>query len=106
LRARHPDRRRVAIVEAVANLIFVMPQGQAPFLTGWVTSMWPEELNVPREWRAPLEGVSAAQGTAAGPPPPHEPRYRVTVKWGKNLEPWIADLKPLAAPAYFHGYSK
>jgi len=99
LRARHPDRRRVAIVEAVANLIFVMPQGRAPFLTGWVTGIWPEELNVPREWRAPLEGLSAAQRSAAGPPPPHEPRYRVTVKWGKNLEPWIADLKPIAASA-------
>ena len=99
LRARHPDRRRVAIVEAVANLIFVIPQGRAPFLMGRVTRIWPEELNVPREWRAPLEGLSPAPRNAADPPSPHEPRYRVTVKWGKNLEPWIADLKPIAASA-------
>lgn len=97
LRARHPDRRRVAVVEATAELLFVDTAGQAPFLAGRVMSVMPGDLSVPREWLTLLSGLQQTeQRVRPFPPTPHEPRYRVTVKWGKNLEPWIADVQPIA----------
>ena len=49
--------------------------------------------------------MSASQGLLyllariRNPPPLHDPRYRVTVKWGRNLEPWIADVQLLMPTA-------
>jgi hypothetical protein len=97
LRQRYPDRRRIVIVEATAVLQFVNDPGKTPFLAGRVTSVLPGEINVPREWRSTLEGLQTERTTTAWPPPLHEPRYRVTVKWGRSLEPWIADVRPMAA---------
>jgi hypothetical protein len=95
LRRRHPDRRRVAIVEATAVIRHVSNPGQPPFLTGRVTSVLPRELNVPREWRGALEGLQSDAQAVTWPPPQHEPRFRVTVTWGKRLEPWITDVELL-----------
>jgi hypothetical protein len=96
LRQQYPDRRRVAIVEATAELRFVNDPGQAPFLAGRVMSVLPGEINVPREWLTLLEGLQTERKVAVWPPPLHNPRYRVTVKWGRNLEPWIADVQLMA----------
>lgn len=99
LRARYPDRRRIAIVEATAVLQFVSNAGQPPFLTGRVTSVLPGEINVPREWQRLLESLQTEGAPTTWPPPSQEPRYRVTVKWGRHLEPWIADVQPLPGAA-------
>lgn len=96
LRTRYPDRRRAVIVEATAMLQFIANPGRAPFLTGRVTSVRPSEFNVAREWRSLLEGLQTERNTSPEPLALHEPRYRVTVKWGRNLEPWIADVRPMA----------
>ena len=96
LRRRHPDRRRVAIVEALASLRYVANPGQPPFVMGRVIAVAPAAINVPREWRASLEAFQAEQAPGVWPPPLREPRYRVTVKWGRRLEPWIAGVQPLA----------
>jgi hypothetical protein len=96
LRQQYPDRRRVAIVEATAELQFVNSPGQAPFLAGRVMSVLPGEINVPREWIMLLEGLQTERKVTTWPPPLHDPRYRVTVKWGRNLEPWIADVQLMA----------
>ncbi len=95
LRKRHPDRRRVAIVRATAMLQFVSNPGRPPFLMGRVTQALPGEINVPRQWRPVLEGFQAALAPRAGPAPLHEPRFRVTVKWGTRFEPWIAGVERL-----------
>jgi hypothetical protein len=100
LRQQYPDRGRMVIVEATAELRFVNNPGQAPFLAGRVMSVQPVEINVPREWIGLLEGLQTERKVATWPPPLHDPRYRVTVKWGRNLEPWIADVQLMAtAPA-------
>ena len=96
LRQQYPDRRRVTIVEAMAELQFVNNPGQTPFLAGRVMSVLPGEINVPREWLTLLEGLQTERKVTTWPPPLHDPRYRVTVKWGRNLEPWIADVQLMA----------
>ena len=96
LRQRHPDRRRVAIVEATAVIRHVVNPGQPPFLMGRVTSVLPAEINVPREWRGALEGLQSDDQAGRWPPPQREPRFRVTVTWGKRLEPWITNVELLA----------
>jgi hypothetical protein len=96
LRQRHPDRRRVAIVEATAVIRHVINPGQPPFLMGRVTSVLPAEINVPREWRGALEGLQSDDQAGTWPPPQREPRFRVTVTWGKRLEPWITNVELLA----------
>jgi hypothetical protein len=106
LRARYPDRGRVAVVPATAGLSFVQPQSGEPFLKGRVNTVYPMELNVPKALRPALESlaprplrVPPRQGEAApvlregerafaG-----EPRYRVTVKWGRSLEPWVEGVE-------------
>ena len=95
LRKRHPDRRRVAIVEATAAMRYVSNPGQTPFLMGRVTSALPRELNVPREWRGALEGLQSDAQAGTWPPPQLEPRFRATVTWGKRLEPWITNVELL-----------
>jgi hypothetical protein len=97
LRARHPDRHRVAIVEATAAIRYVGNLGQAPFLAGTVTSVLPGEINVPREWRSLLEGLQSDEQAGVWPPPQHEPRFRATVTWGKRLEPWVSNVELLPA---------
>ena len=92
LRRRHPDRRRTAIVEATAALMSVENPGQAPYLAGRVTSVLPGEINVPREWRALLEGLQSEQRVVDSPPQ-REPRFRATVAWGSRLEPWITNVE-------------
>ena len=97
LRTRHPDRRRVVIVEATASMRYVNNPGQPPFLTGRVTSVLPSEINVPREWRGVLEGLQSRAEPGTAQPLQHEPRFRATVTWGARLEPWITNVELLPA---------
>ncbi len=113
LRVRYPDRRRMAVVPATAGLSFVQPQSGEPFLKGRINTVYPMELNVPKDLRPALESLGPR--TMVGRVPPGEtmvrqgetnvvprerdlafaegPRYRVTVKWGRSLEPWIVGVE-------------
>jgi hypothetical protein len=62
---------------------------------GRVTSVLPAEINVPREWRGALEGLQSDAQAGTWPPPQREPRFRVSVSWGKRLEPWITNVELL-----------
>ena len=106
LRARYADRRRVAVVPATAGLSFVQPRSGQPFLKGRVNTVFPAELNVPKDLRPALESLGARptaaairQGETTGVirqgdlALAGEPRYRATVKWGRSLEPWIAGVE-------------
>jgi len=64
-----------------------------------VMSVLPGEINVPREWIGLLGGLQTERNVTTVPPSLHDPRYRVTVKWGSNLEPWIADVQLLMPTA-------
>ena len=95
LRARHPDRRAVAIVEATVALQYVSNPGQPPFLRGRVTSVLPAAISVPREWRGMLEGLQSDVEPGTWPPPQREPRFRAKITWGRRLEPWITNVELL-----------
>jgi hypothetical protein len=105
LRARHPDRRRIVIAPAAAVLTLVHDAAHPPFLKGRITAVYPGELNVPRELRAALDAMPARPASLfdprlgrnqdlAGDP---FPRYRVNVRWGRSLEPWIESLQAIDA---------
>lgn len=95
LRRRHPDRGRVAIVEATAVIRYVSNPGQPPFLMGQVSSVLPGEIHVPREWRRLLTPLQSSQRPAVWPPPPQEPRFRATIAWGRRLEPRVTNVELL-----------
>jgi len=99
----------MAVVPATAGLSFVQPQSGEPFLKGRINTVYPMELNVPKELRPALESLAprtivamvprgetmVRQGETNVVPRERDlafaegPRYRVTVKWGRSLEPWI-----------------
>ena len=82
-------------MEATAALWFVENSGQPPFLLGLVTSVLPGEINVPREWLTLLQGLQTDRRIDPGLRPLDEPRFRVTVRWGRNLDPWVANVQPM-----------
>ncbi|HOG29100.1 MAG TPA: DUF4824 family protein [Vicinamibacterales bacterium] len=99
LRRRHPDRRRVAIVEATAILRYVAGAGGPPVLMGRIVGVLPGSITVPREWRAALEAYQSDRLPDSSPPPMREPRYRVTVEWGSRFEPRVTSVEPLVPAA-------
>ncbi len=98
LRARYPDRHRTVIVAATAGLSLIQPRSGKPFLKGRINAVYPFELNVPKELRSVLEPIRPrpapmADRQAGQIDPVGEPRYRVSVRWGRSLEPWIAAVE-------------
>src|SRR5450759_3962290 len=102
LRARYPDRRRTVVVPAIAGMAFVPNGKRAPFLRGRVSVTYPRELNVPRHLRPVLESMPPGARYAfdqrfdrPGQPLADAPHYRITVKWGRSLEPWIESVQAI-----------
>lgn len=102
LRARHSDLRHTIIVPAVTGLAFVQSGTRPPFLRGRVNTVYPMELNVPRDLRMTLDRFSAQRLVFVDTPArpglrdgslATEPRYGVSVRWGRSLEPWIESVQ-------------
>lgn len=99
LRARYPDRARVAIVHAIVGLSIRSEPGREPRLRGRVLDVLPSELNLPRHLRPGVEPLS--DGTRAGrganasraSVEPRAPRYAATIRWGGRLEPWVEAIR-------------
>jgi hypothetical protein len=87
LRARYPDRSRYVIVRGR-----IKPQlrieGQAPRVEGVVQSLSINEVQVPEPYRQILMPLLRQQRAGAGNP---DPRYSVTVAFGRRLEPWVVN---------------
>ena len=84
LRGKYPDPSRYAIVHGRVRP-YVGRVAQKPKLTGYVSELGINEINVPKPFRAVFEGTSE-QRFASYPTWP----YEVTVAIGARLEPWIA----------------
>lgn len=91
LRERYPDRRRYAIVHARVTVRRIRsPETAQPELQAQVSSLLPAEIHVPNRFVPILERATADGHRGRGQPP----RYRVEVRWGRRLEPWIASVEP------------
>ena len=112
LRARHPDRHRVLVVRAVVAAECFSQwdretrKASPPFLRGRIQRLLVEEIQVPRGKRALLDalasgealppgaGATSPAATASGRPSGDVPRYRVVLRTGHRLEPWVAEVRP------------
>ncbi|MCU0231510.1 MAG: DUF4824 family protein [Acidobacteria bacterium] len=108
LRARHPDRSKVAILRAVARIGWDRPEvtgtGEPPksaLIEGRIGELQPATLTVPPRLHAALEALpleeSGPQLLGADPIAllGRPSRYRVHVAFGRSLEPWIESIEPL-----------
>jgi hypothetical protein len=91
LRRQYPDESKYLIVRAVivAWLEEVKdPVTQTVTSRNWVgrvSQILPYYINVPLPYAKLLSPLKPQIGQA--------PRYTVTLKYGRNLEPWVADVK-------------
>jgi len=102
LRGRYPDRTRYFIAHGVVRLylIKVSPSktstqnGDKSHLEGIITDIHMTDIHVPLALRGPLDALISigTRYTGYGGPP----RYSVTMKVGRRLEPWITDVTALA----------
>jgi len=99
LRRRYPDRTRFIVTQALVALVYVPkssePGGQEPRLTGTVVNILPDMIYVPRELRTPGDVLSTrpAPNEQPGSLLKHDPRYRVTLAYGKRLEPRVVKVQ-------------
>jgi hypothetical protein len=90
LRARHPDRISTAIVRAVIH-IGVTPEGaNRPAQVYGMIAEIPSSIHVPLPFSDALRPV---RGNRTGA------RYRIHLRYGSSLEPWIVGVEVLARAA-------
>ncbi|MBI5384756.1 MAG: DUF4824 family protein [Verrucomicrobia bacterium] len=96
LRTRHPDTDRSAIVHGVVSLAYVEWNHRehkklpTPKLAGRIDTLLPSDIGVPLPYSRLLFQHDASKRKDA---PAQGPRFKATVCWGANYEPWIADLR-------------
>ena len=91
LRQKYPDQQKYVIARAVvratlnktreANADKTAP----PKWRGYVTEILPTEIFVPSPYAKMLTGLAAQTAEA--------PRYTVTLRYGRTVEPWVADVR-------------
>jgi hypothetical protein len=107
LRARHPDRSKVAILRAVARIRWDRPGAgtdkppKPAQIEGTLRELQPGTLTVPPRLHAAFEALPLEESGPALFDADHiallgrPSRYRVRVAFGRSLEPWIESLEPL-----------
>lgn len=101
LRSAYPDRSRFVIVPAVFAIRVERKyddeheRWEVEPLRGRIAEILVSTIHVRSEHRAPLESITPRRTrTEEGPV---EPRYAVTLKFGKRYEPWITAVETLSA---------
>jgi hypothetical protein len=87
LLSKYPDRQKYLIVRAVVSANLFPDNAPVKSWHGWVSEIIPSEIHVPLPFARLLSGL--------GPRAGGEPRYAVTLQYGRNFEPWISDVKLL-----------
>lgn len=105
LRRLHPDPKRFAIARGVVRIQrrdhdFDGQPLARPELAGWVDSLLPSQISVPRPANQLLTTLRGPrpQDPDSEDDPAHAPRYTARVYWGSRYEPWVEELKPLRGP--------
>jgi len=92
LRSRYPDQSRYLILRAVlgARVEDVTDPATGAVTShdcsGFVSELLPSYINVPLPYARILSPLKSS-------PRGQEPRYTVTLKYGRNLEPWVDAVK-------------
>lgn len=95
LRARHPDRTRIAIVGAKIRPYYGSVQvGQPNRWRGSIDEIDVQHLHVSTRWRGLIDQFVDRRHDSENPP-----RYTARIAWGKKREPWIVDLQAAEAAA-------
>jgi len=100
LRQRYPDTRRFLVVPALIRIDLVEPTTEAPGRLAFrVVSPQPPVIHVPREHRALLDPLARNRREPADRWTTNDaqPRYEVTVAYGRSHEPWITGVRLLPA---------
>jgi hypothetical protein len=84
LRARYPDRGHYALVRG--QIRPVLGTGAKRYLTGYVTKLSVDSINVPFAYRDVFEPFAKTNRQYQSEV---DPRYETTTAFGKRLEPWI-----------------
>jgi hypothetical protein len=86
LRQRYPDARRYLVTAAVVRVALISPLNEQPYVIGLVDRVDPGALHVPTglAGRLPREN--------AGPDAGRRARYRVSVRYGRRVEPFITAI--------------
>ena len=84
LRSKYPDRAHYAIARGQVRPV-VTGFGRSFKLSGYITGLSIDEINLPLEFRNVFEHVFLGVATGARNPA----RFEATVAFGQRLEPWI-----------------
>lgn len=109
LRRQYPDPAQFIIAPALVELQYIRTDAQksgprrAPFLRGVVSELLVDEIHVSLEHRAILDQIQREdkqkprQWSRFGQLPEgvDQPRYGVTLRYGKRQEPWIVTVEKL-----------
>ncbi len=95
LRTSYPETNRFIVTPGVIELMY-RTEGGRQWAAGAIRSISPDTVHVPLEHRVTLEQLAgkgkflSTEGKA--------PRYEVELVYGSRRVPWIAAIRPLAAP--------
>jgi len=91
LRQQYADRSRYMVLKGKVG-VSTRREGDQYLFSGYVSDVLIDNINVPLAFRSTFESLdSASYGRNAT----HKPRYFVTLKVGKRLEPWITEVGSL-----------
>jgi hypothetical protein len=93
LRRKYPDESRHAVMRALVRMYAHAVPGQdlEPVVRGRVGALLPGDVHVPRRHHAALRrATGGGRGEYDAPP-----RYRVVLKFGRRLEPWVAGIEAM-----------
>jgi len=106
LRQQYTDNKRYLIVPAKVRLTYSryyndeIKKSEPPKLTGFISELLVDDIHVPKSMRAVLDSLAMkGKGLTESYYPydmnKQEPRYEVTLNYGKRYEPWVANIQPM-----------
>jgi len=107
LRQQYPDNKHFLIMPAQVRLMYnkfydsETKKTDRPKLTGYITEILVDEIHVPKSMRTVIDTLASKVKNPRGSYYSYgvnkqNPRYKVTLTYGKRYEPWIADIQPIA----------
>jgi hypothetical protein len=103
LREKYADATRYIITRGLVTLRFqerTIPEEERlpqPRLQGWIEAVLPDRIFVPLPHSKVLEDLRDRGGSSEDRfLVEEEPRFAVTVSWGRNHEPWVSGVRQLA----------